>query len=409
MDFGDVALAGGFLKPAQFASEQRFRLRLSFCKTCFAVQVPDRVDAEILFRDYFYFSSAIGTLRSHFEEYAREITQRFLNPSTAVAVEFGCNDGVLLKPMADLGVGKVIGVDPAANVLASIDDSRLTLINAFFDVNTAKRIVAESGHADVVMANNVYAHIPDIQEATRAVRTVLDDDGVFIFEVHYLGKVLEEMQYDMIYHEHLYYYSLTSAIEHFARHGMMVFDVKPIPIHGGSLRFYVCKQGSRHAAFVTPAVTRLLADEREKGYDRYETFVDFSSKVEQHRSDLMALLKRLRSEGKRIAGYGASGRANTIIQHCGINESHIDYMIDDAPAKAGFFTPGSHLEIRSRAALDAPGRPDYLLVFAWSFFEEIRRRNQPFLAAGGKMILPLPRLKVVGQSGEREDTVGGSR
>jgi hypothetical protein len=144
MDFGDVALAGGFLKPAQFASEQRFRLRLSFCKTCFAVQVPDRVDAEILFRDYFYFSSAIGTLRSHFEEYAREITQRFLNPSTAVAVEFGCNDGVLLKPMADLGVGKVIGVDPAANVLASIDDSRLTLINAFFDVNTAKRIVASS-------------------------------------------------------------------------------------------------------------------------------------------------------------------------------------------------------------------------------------------------------------------------
>jgi len=398
MDFGKVALAGGFLRPSEFPDEQRFWLRLSFCKVCFAVQVPDRVDAEILFRDYFYFSSAIGTLRNHFETYAREVAERFLQPSASVVVEFGCNDGVLLKPMADLGVGKVIGVDPAGNVLATIDDPRLTLVEAFFDVGTATRIVAESGRADVVMANNVYAHIPDIREATRAVSAVLKDDGVFIFEVHYLGKVLEEMQYDMIYHEHLYYYSLLSAIEHFARHDMQVFDVKPIPIHGGSLRFYVARQGSRHAAAVTPAVSRLIEDERRRGYDRYETFLDFSSQVERHRADLMALLKRLRAEGKRIAGYGASGRANTIIQYCGIDESHIDFMIDDAPAKIGFHTPGSHLEIKSRAVLDEPGRPDYLLVFAWSFFNEIRRRNQKYLDSGGKMILPLPRLQIVGQS-----------
>lgn len=394
MDFGDVALAGGFLKPEQFDSELKFPLRLYFCHDCFAVQVIDKVPADIMFRNYFYFSSSIDTLREHFSSYAAEVTARFITPEKATVLEFGCNDGVLLRPMAAQGIRTVIGVDPAANVVATIDDPRVTIVNDFFTEEVADRIVAEHGKIDMIMANNVYAHIPDIQGATRAIARALHDDGVFVFEVHYLGKVITEMQYDMIYHEHLYYYSLLSAMKHFERYGMMVFDIKPVPIHGGSMRFYVCKKGGRHSPNVSQSVKLLEADERAKGFDRYDTFRRFSDKVAVLRIELVELLNRLRNEGHKIAGYGASGRANTIIQYCGINHDHLDYIIDDAPAKAGFYTPGSHFHIHSGAILDQPDPPDYLLVFAWSFFEEICKRNAGYLAKGGRMIMPLPKVTI---------------
>lgn len=394
MDFGSVALAGGFLKPDQFAAEQKFPLRLHFCNDCFAVQVIDKVPENVLFHNYFYFSSSIGTLREHFRNYAAEVTARFLTPATAKVLEFGCNDGVLLRPLADQGIRTVIGVDPAANVVATIDDPRVAVVNDFFTEEVARRIVSEYGRLDMVMANNVYAHIPDIQATTRAVAQVLGDEGVFVFEVHYLDKVVSELQYDMVYHEHLYYYSLLSAMAHFERYDMMVFDVKPTPIHAGSMRFYVCKKGSRHGGNVTDAVRALAAEERRKGFDRFETFRRFSQAVARHRGELLTLLNRLRGQGKRIAGYGASGRANTMIQYCGITQDHLDYMIDDAPAKTGFYTPGSHFEIHPSSVLERPDRPDYLLVFAWSFFDEIRRRNAGYLASGGRMILPLPGVSI---------------
>ena len=394
MDFGEVGLAGAFLKPEQFAAERTFPMRLHFCHDCYAVQVTDKVPADVMFKDYFYFSSSIGTLRDHFREYAGEVTRRFLDPGRATVLEFGCNDGVLLRPLADQGIRTVIGVDPASNVVATIDDPRITVVNDYFTEDVARRVVAEHGKVDLIMANNVYAHIPNIQGTTRAVAAALHEDGVFAFEVHYLGKVIDELQYDMIYHEHLYYYSLLSAINHLARHGMMVFDIKPIPIHAGSIRFYACKRGSRHAASVSPAVKALEATERQRGFDRYETFQKFSETVAAHRSELILLLNRLRGEGKRIAGYGASGRANTMIQYCGINHTHLEYMIDDAPAKAGYCTPKSHFLIFPSAVLQHGNPPDYLLIFAWSFFEEIRRRNAGYLAGGGKMILPLPKVSI---------------
>lgn len=394
MDFGEVALAGGFLKPAQFDDEKTYPLRLYFCGQCFAVQVVDKVSADVLFKDYFYFSSSIATLREHFLHYAEEVTSRFLTPETAAVLEVGCNDGVLLHPLADQQIRTVIGVDPATNVLATINDSRITVINDYFNEVVAEQVVSEHGKVDLVMANNVYAHIPDIQGITRAVCDVLKDDGVFIFEVHYLGKVVTEMQYDMVYHEHLYYYSLLSAMEHFSRYDMKVFDVKPIPIHAGSIRFYVCKKNSKYSTDVSPGVFALRKEETEQGLDRYETFMRFSQRVAEHRQTLMGLLDQLKGQGHTIAGYGASGRANTMIQYCGINHGQLEYMIDDAPAKAGFYTPGSHIEIHPSSILDRADPPDYLLIFGWSFFDEIRKRNARYLNDGGRMILPLPEIKV---------------
>jgi methylation protein EvaC len=394
MDFGEVGLAGAFLKPEQFATERTFPMRLRFCRDCYAVQVTDKIPADLLFQNYFYFSSSIGTLREHFAGYAAEVTRRFLDPPNATVLEFGCNDGVLLRPLADQSIRTVIGVDPASNVVATIDDSRVKVINDYFTESVAHQVVAEYGHVDLIMANNVYAHIPDIQGTTRAVAEALHPDGVFAFEVHYLGKVINELQYDMIYHEHLYYYSLLSVINHLARYDMMVFDIKPIPIHAGSIRFYACKKGSKHSASVSAAVNALEAEERARGFDRFDTFQAFSATVAAHRGELIGLLKRLRAEGKHIAGYGASGRANTMIQWCGISYDHLDYMIDDAPAKAGFYTPKSHFQIHPSAILGSDNPPDYLLVFAWSFFDEIRKRNAAYLEKGGKMILPLPKVSI---------------
>jgi SAM-dependent methyltransferase len=394
MDFGEVALAGAFLKPDQFQQEKKYPLRLCVCADCHAVQVIDKVAPEVMFHDYFYFSSSIGTLRNHFLDYAREVTDRFLNPSESTVLEFGCNDGVLLRPLADQGIRTVIGVDPATNVVTTIRDPRITIFNEFFTEDLARKVVERYGKVDVVMANNVYAHISDIQGTTRAIEQILGDNGVFVFEVHYLGKVINDMQYDMVYHEHLYYYSLVSAMKHFARYGMVVFDVKPVPIHAGSMRFYVAKKGSSHAKNVSPKVAALETEERERGFDRVDTFERYSEKIAAHKVALMTLLENLRRKGKRIAGYGASGRANTMIQYCGIGSQHLDFMIDDAPAKIGFCTPGSHLRIHSSSVLKQASRPDYVLIFAWSFFNEILGRNAEYLEAGGRLILPLPSISI---------------
>lgn len=393
IDFGDVALAGAFLKPDAFLREKKFPLRVYFCCDCYAVQVVDKIPPDELFQNYFYFSSSIGTLVEHFRSYAEEVTKRFLKPRTAKVLEFGCNDGVLLRPLADQGIRTVIGVDPAKNIVATINDERVNVINNFFTENVAKNIVKDHGKLDMIIANNVYAHIPDIQGTTRAIEIALSEDGVFIFEVHYLDKVVSEMQYDMIYHEHLYYYSLLSVQKHFERYNMVVFDVKPVPIHAGSMRFYVCKKGGKYA-YPSEAINNLLAEERAKGYDKFKTFQRFADCVMQTRINLMGLIRNLKSSGKTIAGYGASGRANTMIQYCGITHEHIDYMIDDASAKLGYYTPGSHFLIRPSSVLFEENAPDYILVFAWSFFDEICNRNSKYFENGGRMILPLPEVSI---------------
>lgn len=394
IDFGEVALAGGFLKPEKFDEELTYPLSVYFCEECFSVQVVDKVDPEVLFQDYFYFSSSIKTLKAHFEEYASEVVSRFIEPKCATVVEFGCNDGVLLKPLADKNIRCLIGVDPAKNVVGTINDPRIQIVNSFFDENAAHEIVKKYGHVDMVLANNVYAHIPDIKEVTRAVQFVLGDDGVFVFEVHYLGKVIDELQYDMIYHEHLYYYSLLSVCKHFEKYDMVVFDVKSVDIHAGSMRFYVTNANSKYATISTNA-TSLYDEEIAKGFQLASTYSGFKQRVEEQKNALIELLVSLKREGATIAGYGASGRANTMIQYCGIGLDLLDYMVDDAPAKQGYYTPGSHFEIVSSAILNGDNPPDYIVVFAWSFLDEIMSRNKEYLSRGGKMIVPLPEVKVI--------------
>ena len=394
LDLGTVALAGAFVKPAQFSGEPRYALRVFFCADCFALQLLDIPDPKILFGNYFYFSSAIQSLREHFLDYAGEVVSRFLEPAQATVVEIGCNDGILLKPLADYGVRKLIGVDPASNVVKTIADERITVVNTFFSSGVARTIRAAHGRANLVVANNVYAHIPEINDVTTGIAELLDDDGVFVFEAHYLGSVIAGLQYDMIYHEHLYYYSLCALDNHFKRHGLVIFDLKKIPIHGGSIRYYACKTSSRRAAVTTNRVSQLRHEEMELGYHRIGTFRHFAAIIAQRKNTLMEFLERARVSGRRIAGYGASGRASTIMQYCGITCEHMQYMIDDAPAKWGYYTPGSHVEIRSRDAL-VTHRPDYLVLLAWGYYNEIAVKCAGYLNAGGKLITPLPEVRLI--------------
>lgn len=403
IDFGDVALAGGFLKPERFATERKFPLRICFCPQCFAVQVAEKIDPEILFTDYFYFSSAIQTLKDHFVTYASDVVARFLpKPQEATVVEIGCNDGVLLRPLAHQGIGTVVGVDPAKNVVETINDERVKIVNDFFGVSVAERMKSEFGPADLILANNVFAHIEDINGVTEGVEKLLKDDGVFVFEVHYLGKIIEELQYDFIYHEHLFYYSLIALENHLARHGMLVFDILPVEIHGGSLRYYACKKGSSRAKNISQSVVDLRNKELSLGYDSIGAYERFAAACADRRNKLMSLLNELKGGGKTIVGYGASGRANTIIQYCGINEAHLSGVIDDAPAKQGFFTPGSHLHIVGRDVLES-NPPDYILVFAWPFFKEIAAKCSSYIEQGGRLIVPLPQVRIFPDAPESFD------
>lgn len=348
IDFGEMALAGGFLKEEEFECEIFYPMRLYFCNDCYGVQIIDKVSEKVLFDNYFYFSSSIQTLRNHFKNYASEVTSRFIDsPDSSIVIEFGCNDGVLLSPLADQNIKTLIGIDPASNVVNTINDPRIIVINDFFNEKVAQNIVSDYGKADMIVANNVYAHIPDIQGITRAIKYVLSDDGVFIFEVHYLGKIINELQYDMIYHEHLYYHSLLSLQNHFARYDMMIFDVKPMSIHAGSMRFYVCKKGGCHAK-ESEEVKILREEELTNGFHKPETFSRFAKDIADQKKKLIDLLKSIKQKGQTVVGYGASGRANTMIQYCGINHELMEYMIDDAPAKSGYYTPGSHFLIQPK-------------------------------------------------------------
>jgi methylation protein EvaC len=362
-DFGKTALAGGFLKPEYFDRETKYPTRVCFCRKCFSLQMVDRVSPDEMFRKYFYFSSSTETIKNHFRDYAEEIYDRF-RPETAI--EIGCNDGVFLIPLREKGV-RVFGVDPSSASIGGED-----VVNDYFTETVARRL----GQVDLVVANNVFAHIGDVHGATRAVSSALKPGGVFIMEVHYIGDMLRDVQYDWIYHEHLYYYSLLSAEKHFSNYGLRIFDVKRVPTHGGSIRFFMCRDDRLEA----DGVGLLRKEEHERGLDREEVFIDFASKVEAHRKDLYDKINGLSGI---VAGYGASGRASALLQYCGIK---LDYIVDDAPAKWGYFTPGSHIPIVSADELSNKP-PDHLVILAWPYAKEIQSKIDI------PAIVPLPKIQ----------------
>lgn len=397
LDFGNVPLAGGFLREDQFDLEKVYPLDLSFCLDCGLVQVSNVVSAEKLFKNYFYFSSSIQTLVTHMADYARDVYERFLGDKKNPSVfELGCNDGVLLKHFAALGA-KAVGVDPATNVVNSIDSDEILVINDFFGEELARSIKQEQGPFDAFVSSYSFAHIDNMVDIIKGTKALLKDDGVFVFEVYYLGTLIDEIQYDMIYHEHMSYYSLRTLSLFLERFGMEIFDVKfTTGVRSGATRFYARNRGQRSEP-ISPAVAEMARQEAEKGYDELDTFTSYADSVNETREQLISLLDRLKAEGRTIIGYGASGRGTTIMNYCGIDKRYLDYVVDDAPAKHGFFTPGTHVPIKPWAYTQETKFPDYALLFAWSFAKEVIGKRAEYLKQGGKFIIPLPEVRIASE------------
>lgn len=393
IEFGETTLADRLLREAHLHdTEPRAPLTLRFCSACSLVQIAETVDPRVLFFDeYPYFSSVSPSLLAHFRASALHLIEdRKLGPTTLV-LEAASNDGYMLRNFVEHGI-PVLGVDPAqAPVQAALAEGIPTRCT-FFDRSYARQLVREGHRASVFLANNVLAHVPDLNGFVEGISTVLRDDGVAVIEVPYLVDLLDHCEFDTIYHQHLCYFSVAAVDRLFRRHGLFLNHLERLPVHGGSLRLFF-----EPVERVRPSVSELLKTEIERGVTTPEFYQDFATRVESVRSSLQSLLQDLKSQGKRIVGYGAAAKATTLMSFCGIDGSYLDYVADLSPYKQGRFMGGSRLRIVPPARI-LEDRPDYVLILPWNFSSEIRRQLSTYTEAGGRFIIPIPSPHVVGES-----------
>ena len=384
--------ANAFVALSEAATEQeRFPLDVFFCEDCAHVQLLDVVDPRVLFENYVYVSGTSPVFVKHFEDYAEQVLKRFQAAGGGLVVDIGSNDGTLLGVFQRAG-WRVLGVDPARQIARAATQSGIETIDEFFTPDLGRAIRDDRGPADIVTANNVFAHIDDLAGVAEGIRELLADDGIFVFEVSYLADVFEKTLFDTIYHEHLAYHSVKPLRGFFARHGMEMIEALRVDSHGGSLRGFVQRKGGHRR--IGASVTEMAAREERLGLDRAETFHAFAARVEALKIEFSGLLRRLKTEGRSIAGYGAPAKATTLMYHFGIDRELIDFIVDDSPLKQGLLTPGLHIPVLATGAISERG-PDVLVILAWNFAASIIARHAAFRDAGGRFLTPLPEVEMV--------------
>lgn len=393
VNLGMSPLCESYLTAVQLnRMEPFYPLHVKVCKKCYLVQLEEYVSPEHIFTEYAYFSSYSDSWLKHASNYVEMISNRLALGSKSLAVELASNDGYLLQYFVKKGI-PVLGVEPAINVAKVAESKGIPTLVQFFGCETAQEMVAAGQAADLVIGNNVLAQVPDLTNFVGGIRIVLKPGGVATLEFPHLQRLMEENQYDTIYHEHFSYFSLISAEKIFAAHGLILFDVDEVPTHGGSLRIYL-RHANDNTKPVTSAVTNLRERELAAGLDRMETYATFAEQVMESKRALLEVLIRLRREGKRVAGYGAPGKGNTLLNYCGIRTDFLEFTVDRNPYKQGRFLPGTHIPIHPVERI-RESRPDYILILPWNLKEEILGQLAYAREWGAKFIVPNPVAQIL--------------
>jgi SAM-dependent methyltransferase len=384
-----MPLANSFLKsPEDFAAEPFYPLNLYFCENCSLVQLLDVIDPEILFRNYIYVTGTSETMAAHNRNYAESVIESGKLEPKDLVVEIASNDGTLLNFFRLHGF-RILGVEPAENISRLARENGIPTINDFFNSSCVERILMSNGPARVVLANNVLAHVDDPVEFLTGCKTLLTEDGFVVFEVPYLRELLDNLEYDTVYHEHLCYFSITTLMRLCDHVNLGIFRLDLVPVHGGSIRMFAAP-GITHSN----SVVELAREEKRLDMTQRARYESFAEQIQQHRKKLHGLLERLKSDGKTVVGYGAPAKGNTLLNYCDIGTDLVSHTVDRSPLKVGRYTPGKHLPVRAVGSL-LEEQPDYVLLLAWNFAKEIMQQQEEYRKRGGRFILPLPHPEIV--------------
>jgi SAM-dependent methyltransferase len=393
VDLGMSPLCESYVPADRVAAMEPFYpLHAKVCESCLLVQLEAFVTADAIFSEYAYFSSYSDSWVAHAAKYVEMAVQRFGLDANSLVVELASNDGYLLQHIVRRGI-PALGIEPAANVAAVARDQGVETIVEFFGRELAGRLAADGRTADLVVANNVMAHVPDLNDFVGGISIVLAPEGVATIEVPHLLRLVESNQFDTIYHEHFSYFSLLTARKVLAAHGLELFDVDELKSHGGSLRLYAQRADTGRMS-VSPRVDELAQRERDLGFDTLAGHLSFSAQVHETKWRLVEFLIARRREGQRIAGYGAPGKGNTLLNFCGIRTDLLDYTVDRNPYKQGMFLPGTHVPIKHPEVLEQD-RPDYILILPWNLKDEIVEQLAYAREWGAQFIIPIPEVQVL--------------
>ncbi|HKD17806.1 MAG TPA: class I SAM-dependent methyltransferase [Thermoanaerobaculia bacterium] len=395
VDLGMSPLCETFLLPSELdRMEPFYPLKVWVCERCFLVQLQEYVSPAEIFTEYAYFSSYSSSWLRHARDYTEMAIPRFGLGGRSRVVEIASNDGYLLQHFVEKGI-PVLGVEPAANVARAAVEKGVPTVVKFFGRRTAEELAAEHGRADLIVGNNVLAHVPDINDFVGGLKILLDPRGVVTMEFPHLWRLIDENQFDTIYHEHFSYLSFSTVRAIFEAHGLRLFDVDRLSTHGGSLRVYAGHAEDRRTA--EPRVAELLAAEEASGFRSLERYLSFAPGVEETKRALLEFLIEARRSGRRVAAYGAPGKGNTLLNYCGIRSDFVEYAVDRNPYKHGRFTPGTHIPIHPPEKIRET-RPDLILILPWNLKDEIVEQLAFVREWGGRFVVPIPRVTVIAPS-----------